>query len=141
MIGNDTSAVLQSTAWVLGGIALVIFVISVASKLRKLSLDIHGVKVSLDTEVVPASKKIEQISKDTSDISQATNHKLPHELPMVKRIGILEAGQVAILGSLEAHRRDTKIWQQTIVEKLGIEVRIARDEQPPREPNSREGDK
>lgn len=64
MIANDTSAVLQSTAWVLGGIALVIFVILVASRLRKLSLDIHGVKVSLDTEVVPASKKIEQISKD-----------------------------------------------------------------------------
>lgn len=122
ILGSDTSDELKAWAFLLVAVALLVLVIAVGWRIKKLSVDVRGVKVSLATDVVPAAKKIDQIHTDTAGIAIATNHTPPGELPMVHRIRNLEKGQENILKALDTHRKETKEWQNTIVSKLGIEV-------------------
>lgn len=148
ILATERSEEVMAYAYLLGALALLIFVVAVAWRFRRMSLDIKGMKMSMETDVKPkletTVEKVEKIHKDTTDISEATNHRLPHELPMVKRIGRLESGQADILKSLNDHRRDTKHWQEslikTLVAALGIEIRTAQAEQSPSSPPRAEGE-
>lgn len=144
MIASDLSDGLLGTAAVLTALGFLWMIIVHGGRLKDLSVDVHGVKVSVDTgdPNKPLGKVVaEDIKPAVDETNMAVNHKLPHELPLVKRVGVLEQNLganlrltgdlnegvrvvVRRLDGLEKAARQQARFQRDLVDKLGLDITV-----------------
>ena len=129
MLATELSDELWSIAAVVGSVAVLILCVVAGRHIKRMSIDMKGVKFTVDTE-------LPQLKKTTEDISQSVNHRAPHEPTLVQRVVNVEAGlkemkrvQAVIRQTQDDHIKITKEWQDKLVEAIGVEVRIISREQ------------
>lgn len=148
MIASDLSEGLNAGGWFVAAVALLIGVVLNGRHLRHLSADVRGVKLSVDTgdPDKPLGKIVkEDIKPSLDDVSFSVNHKEPHhELPLVKRVGILERnssdmmrvmteGHRVILSRLDGLEKAARVeagFRRELVKQLGLDIQIPEERTP-----------
>lgn len=146
-MASDLSEGLNAAGWLVAAISLLISVLLVGRRLRHLSADVRGVKVSVDTGDAdkPLGKMVkEDIKPSLDDVSFSVNHKEPHELPLVKRVGVLERnsadmmrvmtdGHRVILSRLDGLEKAARVdagFRRELVKQLGLDIKIPEERTP-----------
>ena len=144
MIASDLSDGLIGVAAVLAASGFLWMIVVHGGRLKNLSADVHGVKVSVDTgdPAKPLGKVVaEDIKPAVDDVNLAVNHKLPHELPLVKRVGVLEQNVRATLrltgdlhegvkvvvrrlDGLERAARQESKFHRDLIDRLGLDITV-----------------
>ncbi len=144
MIASDLPGILTGVAAVLAALGFLWMIVVHGGRLKDLSVDVHGVKVSVDTgdPAKPLGKVVaEDIKPAVDDVNFAVNHKLPHELPLVKRVGVLEQNVganlrltgdlnegvrvvVRRLDGLERAARQESKFHRDLIDRLGLDITV-----------------
>lgn len=147
MIASDLSEGLNAAGWLVAALALLIGVVLNGRRLRHLSADVRGVKLSVDTgdPDKPLGKVVtEDIKPSLDDVSFSVNHKEPHELPLVKRVGVLERnssdmmrmmtdGHRVILSRLDGLEKAARLeagFRRELTRQLGLDIHIPEERTP-----------
>jgi hypothetical protein len=142
VLGTELSENLTSVSYVLFACGFLVFILVLGRRVSRLVLDVKGVKATVETELVEpvrdvqrkmvaVESKVAETAAVTEQINTAVNHRQPHEPTLVGRVTNLESGQVKITELILAHVESTRQWQDTLVEKLGIEVQRVNNPEVP----------
>lgn len=146
MIASDLSEGLQSGAMFIAALAFMWVVVVHGGRLKNMKADIHGVKLSVDTGGdKPLGKVVaEDIKPSLDDVNFSVNHKQPHELPLVKRVAIVEQnvgitmrmvndGHTAILRRLDGLEKAARLeagFRRELTKQLGLDIQIPEERTP-----------
>lgn len=150
MIASELSEGLHGAAMLIGALAFLWVVVVHGGRLKNMKADIHGVKLSVDTgnpDKPLGRVVVEDIKPSLDDVNSSVNHKSPHELPLVKRVGVLEQhvgttmqlvgdmrdGQIIVLKRLDGLERAARhacVFQRELVKQLGLDIQIPEERTP-----------
>ena len=109
----------------------------VAFRSRRLTAEVRGVKVTMETQLIAPLAEIKSCTEQTA---AAVNHQGLDEPTMVQRLTDVEIGVFEVKSAVvelgrkfDRHRDDEKKWQNALVAKIGLDVRAANTEQTDKE--------
>lgn len=147
VLGNATSDVLNASAWLLIAIGFVLLVLFVGKRLVSLHADVHGMKVSLNTQVKPAlgldpGEKPNQTG--SVPFRLASSAEIPQEErkagTVIERLEFVEQGMAGLQAALsELNATVSRRSQQTarVEAALVAQLGVILPDIPERDPNGR----